>query len=407
MKHTFYFILTALFIVLMAWGIDHNKSLPTAPASLIAQGYGGPIEMSMGISDQGAVTSLKILKHNETTSYVSHFNDFLRQFIGRTAKDSFILGKDIDAISGATVSSAAITDVIRNTMHAEEFRGHVPNSLRELAVHVPEIPIKSPKAPFVISLALFLIAIIALITRNNALRWAALAGGFVYFGTIKHTMLSIVQIVQAGLGHPPSFTQDPLTWIILLFVLVSTLIVGRIYCGSLCPFAIIQEILYQLTPHKHPLKEHVSPHVDEKARLIKYILLFVVTGVCLILGNAFAANMEPFVTLFAGHGSKLAFSLLILMLIMAVFNFRFWCKYLCPVGALTSLGAAFSINKIRPTKKCTACGACTRACPTQAITPNEKGIPAVDAAECIGCAKCLRACPSNALTFGCACHEKE
>jgi polyferredoxin len=201
--------------------------------------------------------------------------------------------------------------------------------------------------------------------------------------------------------------QNPLGLAILLLTLISALIVGRIYCGSLCPFASVQEILHQLMRHKHPLTEHITPHVDQKARVIKYVLLLLVTALCLVIGNASAANIEPFITLFAGHGSKLAWSLLALMLIMAVFNFRFWCKYLCPVGALTSLTAAFAVNRIRPTTKCSACGTCGKICPTQAITINAKGTPSVNAAECIVCAKCLRACPEDALTFGCRCHEKK
>ena len=106
------------------------------------------------------------------------------------------------------------------------------------------------------------------------------------------------------------------------------------------------------------------------------------------------------------HGSKLSWVFLGLMLIMAVFNFRFWCKYLCPVGALTGLIASFSTLKIRPTKKCTGCGQCSRICPTSAIATNKKNIPAIDMAECIMCAKCLSICPENALTWKCACHEK-
>jgi ferredoxin-type protein NapH len=94
------------------------------------------------------------------------------------------------------------------------------------------------------------------------------------------------------------------------------------------------------------------------------------------------------------------------MLIMAVFDFRFWCKYLCPVGALSSLCAAFSIFKIVPTKACTHCGQCQKACPVKAIAADSKGIPAIDPQECIVCGKCLRACPANALTIK-GCHDKE
>lgn len=391
MKKNFYIILAGLFILLLAWGAHHNSTLPSSPASLIAQGYGGPMEMAMTVSDRGAITELRVLRHNETSSFIGNLDGFLRQFIGRTREDSFIVGKDIDAISGATITSTAITTAVRQKMKTS----------------APPVPRSSPWLPFSITLGLFLIAITAFLRRDNALRWAALTGGFVYFGILTHTMLSIIQVVQAGLGHIPAFTVSPLWWALILFTFISTLLIGRIYCGSLCPFASIQEVLFQLTPHKHPLKERVTPHVDRKTRLIKYGLLFTVTALCLILGNASAANIEPFVTLFTGYGSKLALILLTLMLIMAVFNFRFWCKYLCPVGALTSLTAVFSINKIRPTKDCTACGICSNVCPTQAINTDASGVPDVDPAECISCAKCLRACPQHALIFGRRCHEKK
>jgi NAD-dependent dihydropyrimidine dehydrogenase PreA subunit len=391
MKQAHYLLLAIFFILLLAWGINHNKPQPAAPASLMAEGYGGPIEMSLAVSSEGTITALKALKHNETSSYISRLNDFLRQFIGRTRQDPFVLGKDIDAISGATITSTSITTAVRERMNS------------------PAPDDKSPISwtPAVISLLLFLCATIAFLRHNNAMRWASLIGGSVYFGIITHTMLSIIQAAQAVIGHTPAFTSNPLWWALIALTFLSTILVGRVYCGSLCPFAAVQEILFQLTPHKHPLKEHVTPNIDQKTRLIKYALIFVIIFICLMAGNTAAANIEPFITLFTGYGSKLALALLALMLIMAVFNFRFWCKYLCPVGALTSLAAAFSINRISPTKKCTACGTCSKICPTQAISTNADGIPCVDTAECIVCAKCLRACPENALTFGCRCDEKK
>ena len=391
MKRSFSFILAALFVLLLAWGVGHNRPAAQAPSSLIAQGYGGPIEMSLSLSPRGAITGLKVLKHNETSSFIGEIDTFLKQFIGRTRKDHFVVGQDIDAISGATITSTAITQAVQKRMNASAAPAEAPFPLRRI----------------VISFGLFLIAIIAFMLRHSALRWAVLAGGFAYFGIIAHTMLSIIEVVQAGLRHITSFISNPLWWLLLAFTFISALFLGRIYCGSLCPFAIIQEILFYLKPHKPPIAEHATPGIDQKIRLTKYALLFAITGLCLITGNAAAANIEPFVTLFAGHGSKLALSLLMLMLIMSVFNFRFWCKYLCPVGALTSLAAVFSLNKIYPTEKCTACGACSKICPTQAISTDQHGMPSVDPAECISCAKCLRGCPRKALTFGYRSHEKK
>jgi polyferredoxin len=110
--------------------------------------------------------------------------------------------------------------------------------------------------------------------------------------------------------------------------------------------------------------------------------------------------------------------LLLLMMILGIFHFRFWCIYLCPVGALTSLTARLSVWKIRAKDRCTSCGACARVCPTRAITLSSSDVGLscpvqktgqgrqalgdkldIDHAECILCAKCLQSCKEGQLSL--------
>ncbi len=394
MKRPFYYMLACFWCLLLGAGLWLRQPQITTPSAFTGNGYGGPIHMNMALTREGTISSIEITEHHETIPYISQLGNFLHQFIGRSRQSPLILGRDIDAISGATITSQAITKAVRKK------RSNILNINPE-----QETPDAIDLKHIFIPLCLTLAAIMAFVFRYNPLRWAILIGATVYFGIINHTMLSIIQITESVLGHIPSFTQNTLGWMLLGIAFISAVLIGRIYCGNLCPFASIQEILFQLKVH-HETPSIITPAIDKNSRIIKYVLLLTITGLAFYLNSSAVANIEPFVTLFAGHGGKLAWSLLALMLVLAVFNFRFWCKYLCPVGALTSLVAVFSFFKIRSTRACTSCGTCTRICPTQAITLDKKGIPAIDTAECIACAKCLRTCPAKALKIQGPSHEQ-
>ncbi len=97
--------------------------------------------------------------------------------------------------------------------------------------------------------------------------------------------------------------------------------------------------------------------------------------------------------------STLSMLIILLLSVLSLFYQNFWCRYLCPYGALLGLLSFFSPLKIRREQSsCTSCGACSRACPAQ-IKVQDK--VAICSAECTGCLTCVDQCPEpNTLAIG-------
>ena len=88
------------------------------------RGYGGPIDMLVGIDEQGKVSGVKILNQRETPGLGAGISKpaFLKQFIGKTKNDPLVPKNDIDAITGATISSRAVCLGVKNALERSKPR---------------------------------------------------------------------------------------------------------------------------------------------------------------------------------------------------------------------------------------------------------------------------------------------
>lgn len=197
-------------------------------------------------------------------------------------------------------------------------------------------------------------------------------------------------------------------YVLGLLIFFGTLL-GRVVCGFLCPFGLLQDLLYKI-PFYKKIKEWKS---DKVLRYLKYVVLVVFVIILPI-----AHKLTPFYckyicpsgtisgillsladhSLFQVFGKIFTwkFSLLVLIVMCSVLLYRPFCKYLCPLGAFYGLFnkvALFSMNFDK--EKCTGCKACARACDMcvdPSVNPNSP--------ECIRCGKCVGACPEKALYMG-------
>jgi Na+-translocating ferredoxin:NAD+ oxidoreductase RnfG subunit len=188
-----------------------------------------------------------------------------------------------------------------------------------------------------------------------------------------------------------AFLVDPLIFILWVFVALTLLLWGRgVYCGWLCPFGALQELLHQLAQRLRIPVYSFPDVVHERLTAVKYVIFVALFGLSLqsIGYAAKAAEVEPFKTAIVLHfqrdGIYLAYALG--LLVIAVFNRKFFCKYVCPLGAALAIPAPLRIfDWLRRRKECgRPCQICEKQCEVQAIRPTGE----INPNECHYCLEC-------------------
>jgi polyferredoxin len=187
-------------------------------------------------------------------------------------------------------------------------------------------------------------------------------------------------------------------------VILMTIIFGRFFCGWLCAFGAFNDLIYALSKKVFKNNYRVNNKVDSILKYLKYIILLFIMVIAWTMGSTLFSTVSPWdafaqITNFPQIISDftIGFILLILITIGAFFIERFFCRYLCPLGALFTIFSKISIFKINmPKAKCGNCRACTSHC-SMGIPLNK--IDEMKGKECINCLKCVEICPrKNAVT---------
>ena len=203
---------------------------------------------------------------------------------------------------------------------------------------------------------------------------------------------------------------------VLGLIMLFGLVLGRLVCGFLCPFGLVQDLL-----HKIPVKKiKVNEKADRVLRYLKYVVLAVLVILLPILirddfnmGETWFCRLvcpagtmagiplimaNPVLKSIIGFLFSWKMCLLLIILISSTLIHRPFCRYLCPLGAIYGLFSRFSLYQMQLDKdKCIGCGKCEQSCPMQVKCTKD-----INTAECIRCGKCKAACPVHAIdsTFG-------
>jgi len=403
---------------------------------------GKPVNLLVGLNLDGWIAGLEIIEHSEPILVVGiselDLKYYTHQYIDVSVDQRVKLGGaeregyvTIDGISGATITAMVINEsimqAVRKVAAARGIPLHpdgarlAPQVIRPVEMASDSVPpawwLGATTEPFwaavwrdrwwqvvVLCVALTILTLILLfqdwLTRRPRLlkyiRNGYLLFTLLFIGWYTLAQLSVVHVLTFinAILHQftwEAFLIDPLIFILWGFVALILLLWGRgVYCGWLCPFGALQELSFQLT-RRLKIPEIIFPDVlHERLMALKYVIFVALFGLSLqSIGYASrAAEIEPFKTVivmrFDREGVYLAYA--VALLVLGLFNRKFFCKYMCPLGAALAIPAPLRIfDWLRRRKECgKPCQICARQCEVQAIRPTGE----INPNECHHCMDC-------------------
>ncbi len=293
-------------------------------------GYGGPIILAVRVAVDGAIDNLRVVKSAETPAYLY---DLIAPWLsGLRGHKAFAPGafSDMDAVTGATISSSAIIRILARSCpaFATDILGMTSGAAGGASAG------RAPDLGFVFIIATALVALglrlrPSLRTRRMFLVLVVLAGGV--WLNAQYSVAHVFSLLGAR-PPPPGLTAS---FLLVCGIPILVLLTGNIYCGYMCPFGALQELVSELRPEQ--VAADPEKRVWRWARLLKYVLLFVAILFFALTRDHTLASADPLTTVFAGRKTALILFLAACVLVLSCFYRRFWCRNLCVAGAFLSM----------------------------------------------------------------------
>ena len=248
----------------------------------------------------------------------------------------------------------------------------------------------------------------------RTIRWSSMLGvlGLITVSASMHTLTGTVNhnvhtvCPFGGLESLYSLIQSGTllrgiaysSFVILAATVVVSIFLGRSFCGWICPLGTLQEIFNVIGKKIFKKKREIPRHIDRWLKYLKYVMLVFTIWVTWVYGELVIKSFDPWSSYLSilglGGGGELIYVgiiiLIALLLLSMVYN-RFFCKYLCPLGAFLGIVSLISLVKIRRNENtCINCGVCNMVCPVGIDVMHQK---TTGNAECIKCQLCTLSCP--------------
>jgi NosR/NirI family transcriptional regulator, nitrous oxide reductase regulator len=294
-----------------------------------AYGYGGPIRVAVGLDGQGHITQIALLQQSESLAFLRKIIDqgLPEALAGRSWSSEFRVGRDIDAVTGATASLDGLAGAVRIACQ---------RAARLAGVVVSTPPRQRPAVggPEVVLILLYAAGFLAYRRSGvlgRRLQTVTLVVGVLAIGLWLNGGMSLIHINAFLLGYWPAW-QDHLYWYLLIGgVLLPILLTGKsLYCSHLCPFGATQQALAGLGPTRT-----VPEPWHGLLRTSQRILVWVAVVVALVFRNPALIPYDVSGTLFGWTGLTWQFAVLAVVLVASLVITRPWCNYLCPIRAVT------------------------------------------------------------------------
>ena len=231
--------------------------------------------------------------------------------------------------------------------------------------------------------AFLVFAFISFFRKSVALKYVALVGAVAFLGFYKSALISIDNVFSLLGGNLPLFRHNLAWYLFVTVAVVSTVLWGRVYCGRLCAFGALTQLLDRVVPARWQIT--VPRRIERHAALIKYGILAGAIGYFLLTRNPLIyPYIEPF-WMFSLHGTPALWLALGALLVTTVFVRNVYCRFLCPVGAALGLLSKLTVFRIKRWSECRHCRICEKACEWGAI----RG-PQIVLTECVRCDDCER-----------------
>jgi NosR/NirI family transcriptional regulator, nitrous oxide reductase regulator len=308
-------------------GLDETGEIVGYASVGSASGYAAPIEMLVGVNPATEILGVKVVQQRESPGFfrLLEGNDWLERFNGRSITTPLQLGRDIDAVSGATFSAEGVATAIRlavRTIAADGLNEPLPPENRPIQFGWPEITL----------LLLYGAGFAGHKIRNRQwktrIRWGTLIAGMVILGFIFTMPLTITMIISLLSGYWPDWTNN-LYWYLLIggILFVTTVDAKNPYCSWFCPFGAFQECLAAVTR----AKAFRPRQWDNALKWLQRGLALTAVVLGLALRQPGVASYEPFATLFDFQGTAVRWAFLLIIVLASLAIYRPFCNYLCPL----------------------------------------------------------------------------
>ncbi|MCG6967802.1 MAG: 4Fe-4S binding protein [Chromatiaceae bacterium] len=396
-------------------------ALLTADILPIPAYSGKPINTLVAFDVAGRIRGVRIVAHEEPILVVGISEQdlarYVAQYVGQPIADEIRIGgraapgrSVVDGISGATITAMVVNRTIVESVRkvalargllvqdggSRRFEPPAPLWVILWRDRVWEIVVLGVGLGMLLLILLFQDWLARHPTFLIRVRTLYLLFTLLFIGAYGYAQLSVVNVltfVSSLLGgfRWESFLIEPMMFMLWSFVAVTIVLWGRgVYCGWLCPFGALQELLYRLGQRLGIKGRELPTVVHERLLALKYLLLlglFALSLQSLATAERFA-EVEPFKTVFALRFMRewpfVVYALVLLAI--GLFIRKAFCRYLCPLGAALTFPSRFRIfDWLRRRKECgRPCQTCARECEVQAIRPTGEIVET----ECHYCLDC-------------------